>query len=94
MVLCCSCGTRWGPQDLIYYTLEWEGFGTTKVLGEDVFRSPKPHPNVSLSLSLEQGIKLALQFPAHRAYLGSPSSLVSPVPGMALPSLTRSYCVR
>ncbi|KAF9646652.1 hypothetical protein BDM02DRAFT_2983215 [Thelephora ganbajun] len=70
------------------YPTKWEDFETAKVLGENVFGSPKPHPNAVLNLFLEQRIKFALPFAAYRAALGGFSSLVSNEPGVALPRLT------
>ena len=69
------------------YPTKWEDFKKAEVLGEDVFGSPKPHPNAVLNLFLEQGIKFALPFSAYRAGLGGPSSLTSDGPGMVLPRL-------
>ena len=70
------------------YPTKWEDFETAKVLGEDVFGSPKPHPNAVLNLFLEQQVKFALPFAAYRAGLGSPSALASEKPGVTLPRLT------
>lgn len=70
------------------YPTKWEDFETAKVLGEDVFGSPKPHPNAVLNLFLEQRIKFALPFAAYRAGLGGPSSLASSESGTVLPRLT------
>ena len=69
------------------YPTKWEGFETAKVLGEDVFGSPKSHPNAVLNLFLEQRIKFALPFAAYRAGLGGPSALASEKPGTVLPRL-------
>ena len=70
------------------YPTEWEDFETAKVLGEDVFGSPKPHPNAVLNLFLEQRIKFALPFAAYRAALCGPSSLANDKRGTVLPRLT------
>ena len=70
------------------YPTKLEDFETAKVLGEDVFGSPKPNPNAVLNLFLEHGIKFALPFAAYRAGLGGPSSLASEKPGTILPRLT------
>jgi len=70
------------------YPTKWEDFETAKVLGEDTFGSPKPHPNAILNLFLEQKIKFALPFAAYRAGLCGPSSLSDDKPGRALPRLT------
>jgi len=70
------------------YPTKWEDFETAKVLGEDVFGSPKPHPNAVLNLLLEQGVKFALPFAAYRAAMGGFSSLISDEPDMALPRRT------
>ena len=32
------------------YPTKWEDFETAKVLGEDVFGSPRPHPNAVLKV--------------------------------------------
>ena len=52
------------------YPMEWEGPGTAKTLGEDIFGSPKPHPNAVMNLFAEQSVKFALLFAAYRAALG------------------------
>ena len=70
------------------YPTEWEDFKAAKVLGEDVFGLPKPHPNAVLNLLLEQRVKFALPFAAYRAAKGGYSSLISNKPGTALPRLT------
>ena len=70
------------------YPTRWEDFENAKVLGEEVFGSPKPHPNAVLNLFLEQNIKFALPFAAYRASLGGFLSLVSNKPGTALPRPT------
>jgi hypothetical protein len=70
------------------YPTKWEGPVTTKVLGEDVFGSPKPHPNAVLSLFTEQRIKFALPFAAYQAAIGGFSSLISDKPGAVLPRHT------
>ena len=69
------------------YPTKWEDFETARVLGEDVFGSPKPHPNAVLNLFTEQSIKSALPFAAYRAALGGFSSLTDDKPGTALPRL-------
>ena len=70
------------------YPTKWEDFETAKILGEDVFGSPKPHPNAVLNLLLEQRVEFALPFAAYRAGLGSPFALASEKPGTILPRLT------
>ena len=49
------------------YPTELECLGAGMVLGEDVFGSPRPHPNAVLSLFAEQSIKFALPFATYRA---------------------------
>jgi len=58
------------------YPTKREDPRTEKVLGEDIFGSPKPHPNAVLNLFLEQNIKFALPLATYRAALGGcrPSS--------------------
>jgi len=75
------------------YPTEWEDFETAKVLGEDVFGSPKPHPNAVLNLFSEQRIKFALPFAAYRAGLCGPSSLASDKRGTVLPRLTLAFII-
>ena len=70
------------------YPTKWEDFKKARVLGEDIFGLPKPHPNAVLNLFLEQNIKFASPFAAYRAGLGSPSSLASDEPGAILPRPT------
>ena len=71
------------------YPTKWDVFEAAGVLGEDVFGSPKPHPNAVLNLFLEQRIEFALPFAAYRAGLGGPSAsaLASDTPGTALPPI-------
>ena len=75
------------------YPTEWEGLGMGVALGEDMFGSPKPHPNVVLNLFAGQRIKFALPFAAYRAALGGFSSLTSDQPGAVLPRLTLASTV-
>lgn len=70
------------------YPTKWDDYEAARVLGEDVFGSPKPHPNAVLNLFLEQGIKFASPFAAYRAGLGGFSALVNSEPGTVLPPLT------
>ena len=69
------------------YPTKWDCFEAARVLGEAVFGSPKPHPNVVLNLFLEQNIKFALPFAAYRATLGGLPALVSDTPDTVLPRL-------
>jgi hypothetical protein len=66
------------------YPTKWEGFETGVVLGEDIFGSPKPHPNAVLNLFAERGVKFALPFAAYRAAMGGFSSLICDEPGAVL----------
>jgi hypothetical protein len=70
------------------YPTKWEDFRAAKVLGEDIFGSPKPHPNAVLNLFLEQSIRFALPFAAYRASVGGFSALMSEKPGTVLPRTT------
>ena len=70
------------------YPTKWEEFEAAKVLGEDVFGSPKPHPNAVLNLFLEHQVKFTLPLAAYRVGLGSPFALASEKPGATLPRLT------
>jgi len=70
------------------YPTKWEDFIAATVLGEDVFGSPKPHPNAVLNLFLEKNVRFALPFAAYRSTLGGFSSLVSNKPDAVLSRLT------
>ena len=71
------------------YPTKWEDFEATRVIGEDIFGSPKPHPNAVLNLFSEQnGIRFALPFAAYRVFLGGFPALTSNEPGTVLPRLT------
>ena len=63
------------------YPTRWEDFQTAKVLGEDVFGSPRPHPNA-------QDVRFAIPFAAYRASIGGLSTLMSDKPGTVLPRRT------
>ena len=76
------------------YPTKWEDFQAARVLGEDIFGSPKPHPNAVLNLFLKQNIKFALPFAAYRACLGGFPALVSDGSGTALPRLTLAFIIR
>ena len=70
------------------YPTKWEDFEAAKVLGEDIFGSPKPHPNAVLNLFAAQGVKFAIPFASYRASTGGLSALMSDGPGTALPRHT------
>ena len=70
------------------YPTKWEAYRTASVLGEGIFGSPSPHPNVVLNLFLEQKVRFAIPLAAYRAALGGFSSLISDKPGAMLPRLT------
>jgi len=75
------------------YPTKLEGSGTVKVLGEDVFGLPKPHPNAVLNLFLEQNVKFALPFAAYRAALAGLISLTGNTPGLVLPPTTLAFTI-
>jgi len=70
------------------YPTRWEDFENTRILGEAVFGSPKPHPNAVLNLFVEQDIRFAVPFAAYRASIGGFSALMSDKPGTVLPRRT------
>ena len=70
------------------YPTKWNDFQAAKVLGEDVFGSPKPHPNAVLNLFEAQNLKFAIPFAAYRASIGGFPALVSDKPGTILPRRT------
>ncbi|KAF9646065.1 hypothetical protein BDM02DRAFT_321195 [Thelephora ganbajun] len=70
------------------YPTKWEDFRTTKVFGEDIFGSPKPHPNAVLNLLEVQNVRFAIPFAAYRASIGGFSALISDKPGTVLPRHT------
>jgi hypothetical protein len=67
------------------YPTKWQEYQAADVLGEDVFGSPKPHPNAVLSLFSEQNVRFALPFAAYRASIDGFSALMSDEPGTVLP---------
>lgn len=75
------------------YPTTWEAYQTADVLGEDVFGSPKPHPNAVLNLFLEQEVKFAIPLAAYRAALGGFSSLLSNEPDTTLPRLALASAI-
>ena len=70
------------------YPTKWEDFQSANVLGEDVFGSPKPHPNAVLNLFETQDLKFAIPFAAYRAANGGFVALMSDKPGTVLPRHT------
>jgi hypothetical protein len=70
------------------YPTRWEDFQTAKILGEDIFGSPKPHPNAVLNLFEAQDVRFAIPFAAYRASIGGLSALMSDEPGAVLPRHT------
>jgi hypothetical protein len=76
------------------YPTKWEDFRIAKVLGEDVFGSPKPHPNTVLNLFEGQNVKFALPFATYRASTGGFQTLWSEKPGTALSRRTLASTVQ
>ena len=70
------------------YPTRWEDFQTAKILGEDIFGLPKPHPNAVLNLFETQDVRFAIPFAAYRASIGGSPALMSDTPGTALPRHT------
>ena len=68
-------------------------FQNADVLGEDVFGSPKPHPNAVLKLFEVGSIRFAIPFAAYRAAIGGFSVLMSDKPGTVLPRRTLATTV-
>ena len=66
------------------YPTRWEDFINARVIGEDIFGSPKPHPNAVLNLFEAQNIKAAIPFATYRASIGGFSALISDQPGTVL----------
>ena len=75
------------------YPTKWENFEAARVLGEEVFGSPKPHPNAVLNLFEAQNIRFAIPFAAYRASLSGFPGLASDKPGTVLPRLTLASAV-
>ena len=69
----------------IAYPTKWDDFTSAKVLGEDIFGSPKPHPNAVLKLLETQKVRFAIPFAAYRASIGGFGALMSDKPGTVLP---------
>ena len=70
------------------YPTRWEDFQTAKILGEDIFGTPKPHPNAVLNLFEAQNVRFAIPFAAYRASIGGFTALMSDKPGTVLPRRT------
>ena len=66
------------------YPTKWEDFQSAKVLGEDFFGSPKPHPNAVLNLFEAENVRFAMPFAAYRASIGGFSGLMSDGHGAVL----------
>jgi hypothetical protein len=76
------------------YPTKWEDFQSAKVLGEDIFGSPTPHPNAVLNLFGEQDLKFAIPFAAYRASIHGFAALTSDKPGMVLTRHTLATTTR
>ena len=76
------------------YPTRWENFQGAKILGEDVFGSPKPHPNAVLTLFVAENVGCAIPFAAYRASIGGSSALMSDKPGTVLPPHTLASTIR
>ena len=70
------------------YPTKWEDFQRAKILGEDVFGLPKPHPNAVLNLFEAEEVKFAIPFAAYRASISGFPALMSDEPGTVLPRHT------
>ena len=70
------------------YPTRWEDFEAAKVLGEDVFGSPEPHPNAVLNLFEAHNVRFTIPFAAYRASIGGFSALMNDKPGTILPRRT------
>ena len=75
------------------YPTKWEEYQAASILGEDIFGSPKPHPNAVLNLFLQQNVRFAIPLAAYRATVGGFSSLINEEPGSILPRLTLASTV-
>ena len=75
------------------YPTKWEDFQAAKVLGEDIFGSPKPHPNAVLNLFVSQNVRFAIPFTAYRTSIDGFSTLVSDKPGTVLPRHTLATAI-
>ena len=68
------------------YPTKWEDYKSAKVLGEDIFGSPKPHPNVVLYLFEGQKVEFAIPFATYRASIGGFKALMSDKPARMVAS--------
>ena len=75
------------------YPTKFEDFEAARVLGEDVFGSPKPHPNAVLNLFVAQNVRFAIPFAYYRASIGGFSALMSDQPGTVLPRHTLACAI-
>ena len=75
------------------YPTKWEDFEAARVLGEDVFGSPIPHPNAVLNLFVGQNVRFAIPSAFYRASLGGVVALMSDEPGTVLPRNTLAFAI-
>ena len=75
------------------YPTTWEDFRSSKVLGEEFFGSPKPHPNAVLNLFEAENVRFAVPFAAYRASIGGFSGLMSDRHGAVLSRRTLATTV-
>jgi hypothetical protein len=76
------------------YPTKWTDYKSAKVLGEDIFGSPKPHPNAVLILFEAENLRFAMPFASYRASVGGFSALVSDEPGKLLPRRTLATTIQ
>ena len=76
------------------YPTKWGDFRNAKVLGEEVFGSPKPHPNAVLNLFEAQGVRFAIPSAAYRASFGGFHALMSDNPGTTLSRRTLASTIQ
>ena len=67
------------------YPTKWEACQAADVLGEDVFGSPKPHPNAVLNLLVAHNVNFAIPFAAYCASLSGFPTLMNDKPCTVLP---------
>ena len=76
------------------YPTKWEDYRGAKVLGENVFGAPRPHPNAVLNLFEAQNVRFAIPSAAYRASLGGFGGLMSDKPGTVLSRRSLAGAIR
>lgn len=76
------------------YPETFEAYEASNILGEEIFGSPRPHPNAVLNLFRQCGVASALPYAHYLACKGGLSSLTTTTTGAALSAPVLATTVR